>query len=155
MRWAKLFIQNILCARNVRSRFRVVVFGNIMGSPIVSSITMKWLALNVLGASSSLREEVYIFDNSISIMCKNNNYNNNWLDDVVIPAASRKWCETHFSCIGCDKNMALPGSKYLEWDTKIMCMKCYNDIPSDVRKKLLKYMDIEKKAMQKLLKNSK
>ena len=68
----------------------------------------------------------------------------------IIQAESRNWCIDHFRCIGCHKNLAVEGKKYLEWDGKLMCNKCYQQLPSDVRRRLIKYSDIDDKVKEKL-----
>jgi hypothetical protein len=42
--------------------------------------------------------------------------------------------------------VAIKASKFYEWDLKPFCKYCYDKIPLDTRKKLIKYMEIEKKA---------
>lgn len=58
----------------------------------------------------------------------------------------RKWCENHFSCFGCDKSLAQAGSKFMEWDMKPMCAGCYQSLPTDVRRRVYNYSEIEKKS---------
>ena len=69
---------------------------------------------------------------------------------LVVTAAGKKWCESHFICIGCHKNLTTPGQKFLEWDAKITCTKCYDEIPSGIRRKVLKYIDKETKLIKKM-----
>lgn len=38
------------------------------------------------------------------------------------------------------------GEKFNEWDLKPFCVDCYDNLSLDVRKRLAKYMDIEKKV---------
>lgn len=62
---------------------------------------------------------------------------------VVAGPSGRKYCADHFSCYGCDINLAKDNQKFYEWDTKTMCSRCFDMIPSDIRKHLKKYADIE------------
>jgi len=49
----------------------------------------------------------------------------------------------HFTCSTCDKTL-LKG-KITEWESKPMCMSCYEKLPSEVRKAAEKRRDAEKK----------
>ena len=66
---------------------------------------------------------------------------------VVITAINRKWCENHFTCIGCNTDIAGIGQmKYMDWDSKPMCKDCYTRVSGDIRKQLTKYIENEKKV---------
>lgn len=65
----------------------------------------------------------------------------------VVYTGSRQWCDRHFTCIGCDEDLANPMMKgrYFDWDTKLMCHSCYGKLPSKLATKLAKYADVERK----------
>jgi len=52
----------------------------------------------------------------------------------------------HFVCTGCDK--PLKKGDITEWESKPMCMKCYKDLPVEVRKRVEKKRDAEKKIQK-------
>jgi len=64
----------------------------------------------------------------------------------VITAINRKWCENHFTCIGCEIDITELGLKYFDWDCKPMCKNCYSRLDGDLRKQLAKYNDNEKRV---------
>ncbi|TPX63990.1 hypothetical protein SpCBS45565_g06187 [Spizellomyces sp. 'palustris'] len=72
----------------------------------------------------------------------------------TITAMQRKWCEQHFVCMGCHTSFASQDSKmaFVEWNLKPYCKKCYEELPAEVRRKVGKYYDKEKKAAEKVLK---
>jgi hypothetical protein len=57
----------------------------------------------------------------------------------------------HFVCFGCDINMAdlaMKSGKFFEWDLKPFCKYCYDKIPLEIRKRIIKYLEIEKKVIK-------
>ena len=63
----------------------------------------------------------------------------------AVGALGRSWCEHHFTCSGCDKNLSRPGVKFMEWDGKLMCTDCWHEVPSNIRKRLQRYTEFEEK----------
>lgn len=63
----------------------------------------------------------------------------------MITAINRKWCEEHFTCIGCEMDITTTGMKYVDWDSKPMCKNCYPRISGDIRKQITKYIENEKR----------
>lgn len=71
------------------------------------------------------------------------------LDFLAVNAIGRDWCTAHFVCLGCGKNLAIDGNRFVHWDTKPMCIKCYDDIPNSVRRKLDQYHEIDVRLKKK------
>ncbi|KAI8926648.1 hypothetical protein BC831DRAFT_425508 [Entophlyctis helioformis] len=63
----------------------------------------------------------------------------------VVSALGGRWCEQHFMCMTCFTPMADGKVKFMEWDAKPVCKRCFEKLPSDVRRNLNKYKDSEKK----------
>ncbi|KAI9353440.1 hypothetical protein BDR26DRAFT_831729 [Obelidium mucronatum] len=61
----------------------------------------------------------------------------------VVTAIGKKWCEDHFFCHGC--HCSLVASKFISWDLKPMCKKCFEALPRGVREILHKREEAEKK----------
>ncbi|PRP83932.1 LIM-type zinc finger-containing protein [Planoprotostelium fungivorum] len=59
----------------------------------------------------------------------------------------------HFCCSGCDG--VLKKGEVMEWESKPMCIKCYDNLPRDLRKKVEKKKEEEKKALKKREKEEK
>ncbi|XP_070489992.1 LIM and senescent cell antigen-like-containing domain protein 1 isoform X1 [Chironomus tepperi] len=53
----------------------------------------------------------------------------------VFTALNKAWCVHHFSCDMCNVNLDLK-SKFYEYDEKPVCKKCYERMPSELRKRL-------------------
>ncbi|KAJ3186774.1 hypothetical protein HK101_009608 [Irineochytrium annulatum] len=60
-----------------------------------------------------------------------------------IEVFGRQWCEDHFLCNGCHADMR--SKKFVSWDQKVFCKKCYESLPRKVREKLHAYCELEKK----------
>eukprot|EP01086_Lenisia_limosa_P006684 TRINITY_DN2570_c0_g1_i2.p1 TRINITY_DN2570_c0_g1~~TRINITY_DN2570_c0_g1_i2.p1 ORF type:complete len:497 (-),score=47.71 TRINITY_DN2570_c0_g1_i2:31-1521(-) len=60
-----------------------------------------------------------------------------------VKALGKQFHPEHFSCVACDKPLA--GGSFCEWDGKPMCKKCFLKLPPEIRKKLAKKADKEKK----------
>ncbi|EGF79458.1 hypothetical protein BATDEDRAFT_12220 [Batrachochytrium dendrobatidis JAM81] len=65
----------------------------------------------------------------------------------VVSALGTRWCEQHFMCMGCFCALADGKVRFMEWDNKPMCKRCYEKLPSDVRKNVSKYKESEKKFL--------
>nr|KAJ3419281.1 hypothetical protein HK105_007162 [Polyrhizophydium stewartii] len=63
----------------------------------------------------------------------------------VVSALGVRWCEQHFMCMGCFCALADGKAKFMEWDNKPFCKRCYEKLPGDVRRSLSKYKEYEKK----------
>ncbi|RKP17823.1 hypothetical protein ROZALSC1DRAFT_15891 [Rozella allomycis CSF55] len=63
----------------------------------------------------------------------------------IISAVDRKWCPNHFICFGCGDNLSL-STKFFNWDKKPLCSSCYDHIGLDIKNRLNKYNQIEKKV---------
>ncbi|RKO89237.1 hypothetical protein BDK51DRAFT_11852, partial [Blyttiomyces helicus] len=63
----------------------------------------------------------------------------------VIKALARVWCEHHFRCMGCHDHLATGKAAFLDWDTKPYCRRCFEALAVDVRKRIARYGDIDKK----------
>jgi hypothetical protein len=55
--------------------------------------------------------------------------------------------QEHFVCTGCDK--PLKKGDINEWEGKPMCMHCYKKLPEDVRRRVEKKREAEKKLAKK------
>ncbi|TPX31920.1 hypothetical protein SmJEL517_g04872 [Synchytrium microbalum] len=66
----------------------------------------------------------------------------------LVEALGRKWCENHLLCMGCHVNLASGKVKFVEWDTKPFCKRCFEKLPSDVKKNVVNYADNERKVEQ-------
>ena len=75
---------------------------------------------------------------------------------AVVEALGRKFCESHFLCVGCDQSIASQEVvKFNEWDTKPMCKHCYGRLPTSLQKKLTKYAELELKYQKQIAKEEK
>lgn len=48
-------------------------------------------------------------------------------------------------CFGCFCNLAQDNSEFVDWDNKPFCKPCFDKLPSELRRKLVKYKDMELK----------
>ncbi|KAJ3188879.1 hypothetical protein HDU85_004593 [Gaertneriomyces sp. JEL0708] len=65
----------------------------------------------------------------------------------TIQAMSRKWCEKHFMCMACLSPLIGQGTsgQFVEWDCKPFCKKCFEKLPAQVRNRVGKEVEREKK----------
>ncbi|KJE93271.1 LIMS2 protein [Capsaspora owczarzaki ATCC 30864] len=80
---------------------------------------------------------------------------NNSVKGEVVNCMNKMWCMRHFFCYGCGLPMSRMDMKFIECDNRPMCRKCYDCIPSDSRKNIKKYEDLEKKMQENLKKANK
>ncbi|KAI8826332.1 hypothetical protein BJ741DRAFT_631537, partial [Chytriomyces cf. hyalinus JEL632] len=64
----------------------------------------------------------------------------------VVTAMGRKWCEDHFFCHTCFGSLV--NSKFVSWDAKPVCKKCYDVLPRSVRQTVHRREEAEKKRMK-------
>ncbi|KAI9104817.1 hypothetical protein DFS34DRAFT_214499 [Phlyctochytrium arcticum] len=66
----------------------------------------------------------------------------------TISAMGRPWCENHFVCTGCHGALLTDNNKmqFWEYDLKPFCKKCFDALPTDIRRRMAKFADMEKKA---------
>ncbi|KAL1473897.1 hypothetical protein MTO96_038387 [Rhipicephalus appendiculatus] len=50
---------------------------------------------------------------------------------------NKMWCPPHFCCSYCDRPLATK-SRFLDVDLRPVCKKCFEKLPSELRKRLLK-----------------
>lgn len=62
----------------------------------------------------------------------------------VIRAVGKSFHAACLRCNGCDASLG--GSGFYEWETKVMCKKCYSNLPSKVRKEIDKKRKEKEKA---------
>ncbi|KAJ3261549.1 LIM and senescent cell antigen-like-containing domain protein 2 [Boothiomyces macroporosus] len=66
----------------------------------------------------------------------------------MISALGSKWCEAHFMCMGCFAPLNdFERSKFMDFDTKPFCRRCYDKLPSDTKRNTKKYAESEKKYL--------
>ncbi|XP_062516447.1 LIM and senescent cell antigen-like-containing domain protein 1 [Corticium candelabrum] len=53
----------------------------------------------------------------------------------VISEYYKSWCVHHFRCYGCDRNLTSK-DKFVDFDLKPMCKRCYEHLPMEMRKRL-------------------
>ncbi|KAJ3323945.1 LIM and senescent cell antigen-like-containing domain protein 2 [Boothiomyces sp. JEL0866] len=67
---------------------------------------------------------------------------------LVISALGSKWCEAHFMCMGCFAPLNdFERSKFMDFDTKPFCRRCFDKLPSDTKRNMKKYAESEKKYL--------
>ncbi len=59
---------------------------------------------------------------------------------VVFTSLNKAWCADHFACFMCDQKLNTK-SKFYEFDLKPACKKCYEKLPTELRKRLKKMHD--------------
>ncbi|KAI8898352.1 hypothetical protein BC833DRAFT_614903 [Globomyces pollinis-pini] len=63
----------------------------------------------------------------------------------VISAMNSQWCDHHFNCMGCFTNLLEGGKpKYLDYDGKPFCKRCFDKLSFEIRKSITKYRDKDK-----------
>jgi len=65
------------------------------------------------------------------------NFCNRVIQDQVISALEKRYCEKHFRCCGCFCQMAIR-DKFVEFDMKPLCRKCFDKFPSELKKRIKK-----------------
>ena len=57
--------------------------------------------------------------------------------DEVISALEKRYCDLHFECHGCQQKLDLK-KKFVEFDMKPLCTKCFDKFPSELKKRIKK-----------------
>jgi len=70
----------------------------------------------------------------------------------VIATLEKRWCEHCFRCYCCHKHMS-PKEKFIEFDMKPVCKKCFEHFPYELKKRLKKANDQYQKDRSVQLKN--
>ncbi|CAG0915355.1 unnamed protein product [Notodromas monacha] len=58
----------------------------------------------------------------------------------VFTCMNKAWCADHFACFMCDQKLNTK-SKFYEYDLKPACKKCYEKLPTELRRRLKKMHD--------------
>uniref|UniRef100_A0A8C4QX56 LIM domain-containing protein n=1 Tax=Eptatretus burgeri TaxID=7764 RepID=A0A8C4QX56_EPTBU len=69
---------------------------------------------------------------------------NHVIDGDVVSALNKAWCIGCFSCSICNVKLSRR-SKFVEFDMKLLCKKCYEKFPLELKKRLKKLAAAEKK----------
>ncbi|KAJ3166264.1 LIM and senescent cell antigen-like-containing domain protein 2 [Geranomyces variabilis] len=66
----------------------------------------------------------------------------------TVTAIGRKWCEQHFNCLACHGPLISANAKhgFIDWDLKPYCKKCFEELPTEVKRRVGKYQEINLKA---------
>jgi hypothetical protein len=65
--------------------------------------------------------------------------------NVGIQALGGNYCENHFMCMGCFSNLSdFSRTKFMDFDTKPFCQRCFDQVPSDSKKNMTRYREKEK-----------
>ncbi|KAI8819404.1 uncharacterized protein EV422DRAFT_568834 [Fimicolochytrium jonesii] len=67
----------------------------------------------------------------------------------TITAMGRKFCQTHFNCIGCHLPLMTSKHGFIDWDYKPMCRRCFDVLPAELRRKMGKMQEREKKVLER------
>lgn len=60
----------------------------------------------------------------------------------VVNVLNKSWCVEHFSCTACSVSLATKGgAKYVDMDERPYCKKCFEKTPTELRRRLKKYVD--------------
>lgn len=59
------------------------------------------------------------------------------IQDDVISALEKRYCNHHFECHGCQQKLDLK-KKFVEFDMKPLCTKCFEKFPSELKKRIKK-----------------
>ncbi|CBY11288.1 unnamed protein product [Oikopleura dioica] len=60
------------------------------------------------------------------------------IKDEVISALEKKFCACCFRCYGCNERLS-PRQKFVEFDMKPLCKKCFDKFPSELKKRIKKH----------------
>ncbi|XP_039250060.2 LIM and senescent cell antigen-like-containing domain protein 1 isoform X1 [Styela clava] len=69
---------------------------------------------------------------------------NGVIDGDVVAALNKSWCVDHFQCTCCNTKLTLK-NKFVEYDMKPVCKKCYEKFPLELKKRLKKAAETERK----------
>ncbi|KAI9205477.1 uncharacterized protein BJ171DRAFT_61645 [Polychytrium aggregatum] len=67
---------------------------------------------------------------------------------AVIETMKKKFCANHFICFTCHRDLTAKGARYFEFDRTPLCKRCFEKLPSKVRKSINKYAEIERKVAE-------
>ena len=97
---------------------------------IVKHITISCMAMCVLFVILLYR----YFSRTIS---RTNPFFRTHFQDDVISALEKRYCNHHFECHGCQQKLDLK-KKFVEFDMKPLCTKCFEKFPSELKKRIKK-----------------
>lgn len=66
---------------------------------------------------------------------------------AVVSALSKAWCVNCFSCSACNMKLTLK-NKFVEFDMKPVCKRCYERFPLELKKRLKKLSDLSSRKAQ-------
>jgi len=69
------------------------------------------------------------------------------VDEGGQTAFGKFWHSEHFVCSGCEKNLV--GHRARHWEQKLYCSKCFDHLPSQVKKEIEKLEKYQKKIKEK------
>ncbi|XP_032081617.1 LIM and senescent cell antigen-like-containing domain protein 2 isoform X2 [Thamnophis elegans] len=69
------------------------------------------------------------------------------IEGDVVSALNKAWCVNCFSCSTCNIKLTLK-NKFVEFDMKPVCKKCYEKFPLELKKRLKKLSDLTSKKTQ-------
>ncbi|TPX43087.1 hypothetical protein SeMB42_g02736 [Synchytrium endobioticum] len=67
-------------------------------------------------------------------------------DGQLVEALGRKWCEDHLLCMGCHVSLTSGKIKFVEWDGQPFCKRCFEKLPSNTKKNVVHYAEMERRA---------
>lgn len=70
------------------------------------------------------------------------------ITNTEVTQFSKSYCEHHFLCLGCDAQLKVGNTKFLELDMRPLCKKCYSKLPDEYKKRLKKYSDMQDKRVK-------
>jgi len=69
---------------------------------------------------------------------------NEVIDGDVVSALNKSWCVNCFQCTCCNTKLTLK-NKFVEYDMKPVCKKCYEKFPLELKKRLKKASELSRK----------
>lgn len=69
------------------------------------------------------------------------------IEGDVVSALSKAWCVNCFSCSACNMKLTLK-NKFVEFDMKPVCKRCYERFPLELKKRLKKLSDLSSRKAQ-------
>lgn len=69
------------------------------------------------------------------------------IEGDVVSALSKAWCVNCFSCSTCNMKLTLK-NKFVEFDMKPVCKRCYERFPLELKKRLKKLSDLSSRKAQ-------
>ncbi|KAK2109193.1 LIM and senescent cell antigen-like-containing domain protein 2 [Saguinus oedipus] len=69
------------------------------------------------------------------------------IEGDVVSALNKAWCVSCFSCSTCNSRLTLK-NKFVEFDMKPVCKRCYEKFPLELKKRLKKLSELTSRKAQ-------